>query len=86
MCILCLQTILSWPVTIYMVFFYWIYVSLMGSICFLVISFNIQGHITAIPACSMGALTMVLPHWNAALQTQNTTPPPRHVQTQGMIP
>ena len=29
-----------------------------------------------VPACSSGTLTNVLPHWNAMLHTQDTTPHP----------
>ena len=37
---------------------------------------NIWGHIEKVPACSSGTLTNVLPHRNAMLQTQDTTPHP----------
>ena len=44
---------------------------------------NIWGHITTVPACSIGTLTNVLPHRKAMPQTQDTTPHPVTVYRHG---
>ena len=50
---------------------------------FCLLLLNIWGHITTMPACSSGTLTNVLPHSNAMLQTQGTTPHPVIVYRHG---
>ena len=44
---------------------------------------NIWGHITTVPACSSGTLTIVLPHRNTMPQTQDMTPHPVTVYRHG---
>ena len=45
---------------------------------------NIWGHIRTVPACSSSNLTMMLPQFNAMLQTQDMTTPTHYSkQTQG---
>ena len=49
----------------------------------LFISLDLTSHIAMVPACSSVTLTIVLPHRNAMLQTQDMTPHLSQYQTHG---